>query len=497
MTPTMTPAGPLVLALDLGTSSARAILYDRRGRMVDGMIARADYPLHTTPDGGVEADPEAIVTALESVLDRLLALAGPLADRIAAVGFSMLVMNVLGIDAAGKPLTPVYTYADTRSAAAATALQARLHPETVRQRTGAPLAASYLPARLLWLRETAPQIFGRVARWLSIGEYFYLRLFGETRCSLSVASWTGLLNRETLDWDRELLDVLGLAPDALSPLAPLDEPSRGLRPPAAARWPALARVPWILPVGDGACNNIGAGCASPDRVALMIGTTGAMRVVVPADPTMRVPDGLWLYRVDHRRALLGGATTEGGSVYAWLRRTLRLSADDGELEALLAAMPPDAHGLTILPFLAGERSPGYKGDARAAILGLSLDTTPEEIVRAALEAVAYRFGLLYARLRPHLPPEPTIVASGGALERSALWPQILADVLGRPVLLSGQPEASARGAAILALEALSLLEESELTPVVRREFLPDRERHTIYATALARQQTLYETLFGE
>lgn len=499
MTRSGVPAdSPLVLALDLGTSSVRAIVHDRYGGVVDGLVAQANYPLQTTADGGVEASPATMIAALETVVDGVLARAGSRADALVAVGFSMLVSNVLGIDAGGRPVTPVYTYADTRSAPAAAALRARLDARAVHQRTGAPLHASYLPARLLWLRQSRPQQFRQTVRWLSIGEYLYLRLFGEARASLSVASWSGFLNRRTLDWDEELLAAVDVSTEALSPLGDLDTPAQGLRSAAAARWPALAGVPWLLPVGDGVCNNLGAGCLSPARVALMIGTSGAMRVVLPADPNLPVPQGLWLYHVDRRRALLGGATSEGGGLYAWLRETLRLPAHTAALEAALAAMPPDGHGLTVLPFLAGERSPGWNDAARAAIVGLSLDTTPLAIARAGLEAVAYRFGFLFERLQPHLPLDAMIIASGGALQRSPLWTQILADVLGRPVVLSGEPETSSRGAALLALEALSLLEDLEMAPAaLGPAFEPDLERHAIHVAAMERQQALYHRLLGD
>src|SRR6185312_3584306 len=105
------------------------------------------------------------------------------------------------------------------------------------------------------------------------------------------------------------------------------------------------------------------------------------------------PRGLWRYRVDRRRSLLGGATSEGGNVYAWCREVLRLPDDDA-VEAALRARTPDTHGLTVLPFLAGERAPGWRGDRRAAITGLSLDTTALDVVHAALEAVALRLALV-------------------------------------------------------------------------------------------------------
>jgi gluconokinase len=178
--------------------------------------------------------------------------------------------------------------------------------------------------------------------------------------------------------------------------------------------------------------------------------------------------------VDGRRSLPGGALTEGGMVYAWMLETLRLEENrlkpvSGEarlsgLEAKLAQIPPDSHGLTVLPFLAGERSPGWRGDARATIHGLTLATTPLDILRAGMEAVAYRIALVYEQLRSLLPADPEIIASGGALVNSPTWGQIMADVLGRPVTLSRAEEASARGAALLALEALGILSDIAAAP---------------------------------
>src|SRR5262249_22508837 len=156
-----------------------------------------------------------------------------------------------------------------------------------------------------------------------------------------------LLDRHALTWDAPLLEHLGLTPAQFSPLADVDAPLRGLQHRTyAERWPALRDVPWFPAIGDGAAANVGSGATSQDRMALTVGTTGALRVVRPTVP--EVPAGLWCYRVDRRRALLGGATSEGGNVYAWLRETLNLGAPNA-IEQALAAQLPDGHGLTVLP----------------------------------------------------------------------------------------------------------------------------------------------------
>jgi gluconokinase len=155
-------------------------------------------------------------------------------------------------------------------------------------------------------------------------------------------------------------------------------------------------------------------------------------------------------------------------------------------------MEPDGHGLTMLPFLAGERSPGWAGAARGAIAGLSLHTTPADLMRAAQEAIAYRFGLIYDLLSPALPPTRRVVASGAALLKVPGWPAMLADVLGIPVTASGEQEASSRGAALLALQALGLTDPQKTPARTGRTYTPNMSHHTIYRQAMQRQQEMYE-----
>jgi gluconokinase len=164
-------------------------------------------------------------------------------------------------------------------------------------------------------------------------------------------------------------------------------------------------------------------------------------------------------------------------------------------DVAVAAMKPDEHGLTILPFLSGERSPGWQGHARATIHGLSLATTPLEILRAGMEAVAYRVAIVFEKIAGLLPADPRVIASGGALYHSASWTQIMSDVLGRPMALSGVREASARGVALLAFEALGLVDHLENIPeCIEKRYQPDLSRHALYRKAIERQQDLYETV---
>ena len=489
------PTGPLILSLDIGTSSIRASLWDGQANPLPALASKVTYKLTVADDGTAEARIEDILAGAAAAIDYVLQAAGPRARQIAAVGMCSLAASVLGVDAADRPTTPVYTWADTRPAAQVAAMRRTWDVAALHERTGCVLHTSYLPARFLWLQATLPAAFQATQRWLSIAEYLTLRFLGQHPCSLSLASWTGLLNRHTLIWDAETLRALPVREEQLSPLTDVNRPQQGLTGEYAQRWPALAGVQWFPAVGDGVTANLGSGCDRPEAAALTIGTSGALRVVLPGGVDS-LPPGLWVYRVDARRALFGGALSEGGNVFAWMRRTLALDYD-AAVEQELMGMPPDGHGLTLLPFFAGERSPGWNPAARAAVTGLTLGTTAVEILRAGLEAVAYRCALIYRGLETQVPQAQHFIASGGGLLHSPAWLQIMADVLDRPVTVGTVDEASSRGNVLLALEGLRLIPDAHVLPAgLGTTYTPRPEHRDTYAAALARHEALYQVLLG-
>ena len=478
----------MVIAVDVGTSSARASAYDANGRPIADLYHQVPYEPRVTADGGVEHEARTLLAAVATCLDAVCARAGR--TVVHGVGVTTFWHGLCGFDASGGAVTPVYTWADSRSARDAELLRNALDEAALHARTGCHLHSSYWPAKLRWLaREHAAEL-RRVARWGSFGEHLELTLFGEAATSVSMASATGLFDVAAGAWDAEALAAADIEPRQLFPVVDRTEARRGLRREWAARWPALHAVPWFPAVGDGAAGNVGSDCITPERIALNVGTSAALRVAT--DGARPTPRGLWRYAVDRRRLLLGGATSEGGNVYAWCRETLRVP-DDATLERALDARPPDGHGLTMLPFLAGERAPGWRGHRRGTVTGLSLNTDAVDIVRASLEAVALRLALVYRLLRSHAAPEHAIVASGGAVTHSRAWTRILADVLGHPVTWSHEPEATSRGAALLAWQALGVVPDpAAVRAPLGEAFEPDPARHARYRVALERQCALDE-----
>jgi gluconokinase len=483
-----------ILAIDIGTSSIRAIAYNTVGEPV-GFDVRLPYSMDTTHDGGVEIDADRLLDTLCRVLDRVILQHGSEMNSISAVGMSTFWHNLVGVGGDGLPVTPLISWADTRPASVIGALRERLDEEATHARTGCILHPSYLPAKVLWFAQEQASVFESVKRWMSIGEYIMFRLFGTAKCSVSMASGTGLLNAHTCQWDADTLDQLPIDEEHLSEITDLESPSIGLKSEYANRWPQLDDVPWWPALGDGACSNIGSGCVSADRTALMVGTSGAMRVML-SEEVFDIPEGLWCYRADDRRILLGGALSNGGNVYSWMRETLQLESQEA-IEHALVHTEPVTHGLTVLPFWAGERSPGWHASARATITGLTLHSTPMDILRSGLEATAYCFASIYERLETINTEGHEIIASGAGLLQSPAWMQMMADVLGKPVVASAIPEASSRGVALLVLESLGVLNDLSDAPVPLSEtFQPDSRRHRLYHEAMAQQQALYDELIS-
>jgi gluconokinase len=495
---TQTTAGgarsPLVLAVDIGTSSARAAVYDAEAREITGTDARVKREFSATPDGGAEDEAEDLLADVVRVVDDAHARAAEHDLQVEAVAVSCFMHSLVGVDAEGRALTPVYGWADTRAASDVARLRELFDERATHARTGCPFHASYWTAKLVWLRRTRPDTFARVARWLSFGEYLLARVCGDTAASVSMASGTGLLDVRSCAWDEEIIAGLNLNVERLPRLA-ADGETFALSADFAARWSLLRGRPVFAVYGDGPANNVGAVCVTKQELALMIGTSGAMRVVHEGEPPSELPASLWCYRLDRRRVAVGGALSDGGGLYEWMRETLALAGDDEQIEREIAAMMPDAHGLTILPFWAGERSTRWDAQARGAILGLRTHTRPAEIVRAALEAVALRFAAVASDLAPFA-PAAQLYASGGALRNSRAWTQVIADATGRTVRLSRAREASSRGVALLALEQSGAIKNlTDAPPPVYETFTPDAKAHALYREALARQESLYKSVF--
>jgi len=435
--------GP-VLAVDIGTSSCRAALYDRAGRRVSGSLAQKQYKLELTSEGAAELDPRVLLRSVKACIRQALRKA---TDPVPAVGVSCFWHSLLPVDRQGAPLGPIYTWADSRCREEAAELRSELREKNYHKQTGCMLRTSFWPAKLRWLAKTRKSVFRQAHRWMSPAEWVQQELCERSRCALGMATGTGLFNPSRNAWQQEILDVCGIEEGQLNPLS--NEPSI-LTPQMARAFPKLAEASWFPAIGDGAASNLGSGATTPGRGAINFGTSAALRVM-HSGRAARAPFGLFCYRVDEQRFLIGGAASNAGNIRAWGLKTLNLPATERTIELALAGRPLPEHGIDVLPFLNAERSPNWNEQARSVIVGVTQATTPIDLIQAMVEGTYQRLAMI-AALIPDYDGKRPLWMVGGGITHSKSSMQRLANVIGEPLYTSSEPEASLRGAAVYALE---------------------------------------------
>lgn len=437
----------LTLALDIGTSSVRAGLYDANADVVPRTSVKIEYRFDTAGDGRFEIDADVLLGHVIAAVDAVAGSSARLDGKIEYIASCAFWHSLMGIDDRGRPTTKVLGWADRRSREYSAVLKKRFDECEMHDRTGAHFHSSFWPSKLLWLRKEQRPVFEKTARWLSFSDYVSFQLTGNVVTGVSMASATGVFDQRKCNWDAELLKYLKIR---RSQLPGIDGGQLSLVSKFAKRWPPLKHAKWFPPIGDGAADNVGSGCVTKKRAALMIGTSAAVRVAYRGEPPARIPDGLWCYRVDRERVIIGGALSDGGNLYRLIKTRFKLPANADEIVERRGA--PDDE-LIVLPFFFGERSTGYNEDASGAIIGLNAAHDGIDILRAAMEGVAFRLANIFGRLK-EIGRIDEIVASGGALRDSRVWMQIIADVLGRDLEFSDADESSSKGAVLLALETV-------------------------------------------
>jgi gluconokinase len=353
--------------------------------------------------------------------------------------------------------------------------------------------------KLVWLRAHEPDAFAAVRRWGGLKELVLDRLAGEWAVDHSCASGTGLMDLYRLDWDAEALELAGVEADELGRLVPCTEAlALGAEAARATRLPE--GLPVVCGGGDGPLANLGVGAVRPGVAACSIGTSGALRLVVerPAvDPARRV----FCYALVPDRWVVGGAINNGGVVLQWAGAALAPDLGSGEAAAkglldCAARAPAGSAGLLMLPYLLSERAPHWSPLPRGAYVGLTRHHRREHLVRAALEGVCQQLALVLQSMREAGNEVREVRATGG-FARSALWRRILADALGMPVAFPAGHEGSAFGAALLAMQALGLVEGIDVAAdLVRIDDVvePDADAAAVYADVLPTFAALYDAL---
>jgi gluconokinase len=442
-----TPRSPreVIVGLDVGTTATKAVAIglDVPGRVV---AVRA-YPLRTPSPGQHVQDPHVVTAAL---LDALAECVSRTAGAsVAALSVSTGMHGLLGLDARYQPVTPLLTWADARAADEARWLHDEGLAPSLYARSGTPVHPMSPLTKLLWFARHDPQTAQRVRWWVGLKDLVLHTLTGSLVTEVSSASGTGLLDLQTRDWSRETLALVGLDVDRLPPVRRPTQ-TLPLSPTVAQRVGLPAGLPVVLGAGDGPLANVGAGAIRPGVVGLSLGTSGAVRTVLP-EPRLDPQARLFCYALTHDLWVLGGALSNGGVVPQWLGDVLG-AVPQTDLLDLAAGVPAGSDGLVMLPYLLAERAPLWDPGLTGAFIGLQHRHGRAHLVRAAVEGVAVHLAVVVDLVDRH-EPVTQVRATGGALA-SGLWRRVLAGALGRPVAVSTAAEGTAVGAAALGLCAL-------------------------------------------
>ena len=504
---------PFVLGLDVGSTASRGGLYDARGLPIYGHKFKVPHTFTTGTDGKSTIDPDQVVDEICEILDRCAP--KELAGKIGGVAIDTFSASLVGVGSDGHAVTPCYTYADSRSSAQVTKLRQEFDESEMQQRTGTRFHNSYLLPTLLWLREEHSALFSKVDRWMALGEYIYHRILGVTAIGTAGAAWTGLLDRRSGEWDRELLDYCGVRPEQMGEIRDPDQPLEPANDDIAQIWPALEGAKWFPVIADGLASNIGAGAPDEDSMALSAATSGAMRVVLHAIPD-EIPPGLWCYRVDRNRSILGGAINDVGRAVSWADETFDLSvasaADHDVVSAISVVDPeqdqqtdydhgdrimrqdPNASTPLVLPFLTGERATGWAAGAKAMIVDVVAASDGPAMYRGVMEGVALTYVRVLDQLIEATGKRPEeIRASGRITQDLPNFQAVLADALNVPVLPIDIKRATLHGTALLALETIAPDVEREDVLLANR-FEPREDNREHYDRAMKRFNEVYDAL---
>jgi xylulokinase len=462
----------VILTVDFGTSVTKVGLWDDQGLVT---LSRAELVTSRPRIGWAEQDPLGWWTAVVIGCAEARAAAPAAFAEVDAVSCSAARQTFVPVTSAAEPLGRGIMWSDRRAGEEAARLTAELGGDArLLGRTGVPVDAGSVAAKLAWLAAHEPERLAACDWILSPRDLVVWRLTGEVVTDTTLASRTGLYDADGLVVD----ELAGPAAGRLPPVVPSDRAVGVLRAVPAAELGLRPGVPVVIGAGDRPCEVVGSG-ASPERPMVSWGTTANVSVPVARRPTP-VPAGTVVSRGALGGWLVEGGLSAAGSFLTWLSALSGIGPE--QLTDLAAASPPGSRGVVAVPWLDGARAPWWRDDARAAFVGLGSAHDTGDVARAVVESVAHEVMRCLEAVLAGFDGVvvPTGMSLGGAGSRIPLWVDVLTAVTGLPAVRRRSGEAASAGAAVLASQALDLGLTLDGIDPVQEEIAPDPAAVEIY-----------------
>ncbi len=497
-----------LIGLDVGTSSAKTVLMDERGRVV--FTTAPAYSFRTPKPLWAESDPADWWAAAVTALRELFARSGVAPGDIAGVGLTGQMHGLVLLDARGEVLRPCIMWNDQRTAAQCAALTKKIGRARILRLTGNPVLPGFTAPKIAWVAEHEPQVFRRIAKILLPKDYLRYKLSGEFFTDVSDASGTSLLDVAKRRWSDEMLRACRVPRAWLAEVTESPVASAKVSAAAAKATGLRAGTPIIAGAGDQAAGAVGCGIVRPGVVSCTLGTSGV--VFAHADKYAPDPQGrlhAFCHAVPGKWHLMGVQLSSAGS-FQWFKNNFggeEIAREQAggpnaydSLTAAAATVPAGCEGLIFLPYLSGERTPHPDPNARGVFFGLTLRHGKAHLARAVLEGVTYGLRDALELMRGlGLKPREIVASGGGA--RSAFWRQMLADNFGAPIVTVSAAEGSAYGAALLAGVGAGVWPtvEAACTACVTEtsRVQPQRAAAAVYRDYYSHFRALYPMLKGE
>lgn len=454
-----------IIGVDIGTTSTKSVLYDMKGKVL--AYANVGYKLYQDIPDMAEEDPEDIFEAVLNVMGQVIRKSKVNTESIKGVSFSSAMHSLILMDQNDHPLTRAITWADNRAAKYSEELKKNGIGSQIYAKTGTPIHPMAPLSKIIWLRHEKPELFKETKKFIDLKTYVFFKLFGVYKMEYSIASATGMFNIFKLQWEKQALDLLQINANQLPELVEPTATITGIKQKYGELLGLSADVPFIFGASDGVLSNLGVNAIDPGVVAVTIGTSGAVRVVV--DKPVVDPDGkLFCYALTKDKWVVGGPVNNGGIVFRWVKDQLfapeKITAEQMQvstydiLTQIAEKIPAGSDGLLFHPYLGGERAPIWNAYARGSFFGLTRKHTRAHMVRAALEGIVYNLYVVMLTIEKITGKPKSIQATGG-FARSKLWRQMLADIFEQDVTIPESFESSCLGAAVLGMYALGYIDD--------------------------------------
>jgi gluconokinase len=440
-----------LLAIEISTASAKALLYS----VGQGVKKVKSIPFDQSICDIASQDPEGVFNALIGCVKEIIK---DEPEPIEALGICTTWHSLLLLDERRNPIGRIYTWANSK--ASQSVKKYRQSAELCNwyyQRAGCMVNSTYPFWQYIHFRDTDPGLCQKARFLSSQQEYVFEKLTGEVAASRCTASGSGFLNTRTLDWDQDVLEFASIKREQL---ASLKEPTyvAPLKNNIAKVLGLRTGIPVIIGGADGALNQIGDGAVQEGIMTFSVGTSGALRlvsneVVLPASPST------WCYYLAEGKHIVGGSTSSAGNCVEWFnnKMSFREKFSYADLEGMVKEVDPK-NAPIFLPFLYGERCPGWVDNRLGGFFDLSSEHGIGDMYYAVLEGVLFNLYHCYTLLTELMEQPQKILVSGGIV-RSNFWVQMVADIFQREMHISNIPHVSLLGAVALICKSLNLVSE--------------------------------------